>query len=139
MKLEVSSTFYLRIIFSGNYDLGCGMTFALLDKKHEKIYSVDLRCNNKNRYRFISLNKKHDGKWGEGARADMPDLERENDFYITVTDSHYRLTINNIEITPKVVSDLWRLSTFKEIRIWAYGNCLSLDRNSSYMSNEGWR
>ena len=137
MKLEVSSTFYLRIIFSGYYDRGCGMTFALLDKKHEKIYSVDLRCNNKDRYRFISLNKKHNGKWGQGARSDMPDLKRENDIYVTVTDTHYQLSINNIEIIPKVVSDLWRLPTFKEIRLWVYGNCLFLDRSRSYMSNEG--
>ena len=139
MKLKVSSTFYLRLLFSGNYDQGCGFTFDIMDKtgSGESIYHLDLRFNTKNRYRKVIQNDKFDGDWGREKVADIPDLVKENDIFVSFTDKHIEVTINNIEITEKFQVNLSRLSSFKYLNIVIYGSCIQLDRASSYMSNRG--
>ena len=138
MKLKVSSTFYLRLLFSGNYDQGCGLTFNIMDKNRENIYHLDFRFNVKNRYRQIIQTDKFNGKWGkESFESDIPDLVKENEIFVSVTDEYIELTMNNIEITPKFPVNLSRLSSFKDIYINILGGCIQLDMRSSYMSNRG--
>ena len=138
MKLKVSSTFYLRLLFSGNYDQGCGFTFNIMDKNGENIYHLDLRLNIKNRYRQIIQTEKLNGEWGkESFESDIPDLVKENDIFVSVTYKHIEVTINNIKISPKFPVNLSRLSSFKEINLRVVGGCIQLDRQSSYMSNRG--
>ena len=137
MKLKISSTFYLRLLFSGNYDQGCGCTFNIMDKNRDNIHHLDFRFNNKNRYRKLIQNYKFNGKWGSEIMSDMPDLVKVNDIFISITDKHIEVTINNIGITPKFPVDLSRLSSFKDIHFLAWGNCVELDRRESYMSNRG--
>ena len=138
MKLKVSSTFYLRLLFSGNYDQGCGLTFNIMDNNRENIYHLDFRFNIKNRYRQIIQTDKFNGKWGkESFESDLPDLVKENDIFVSVIDEHIEVTINNIKITPKFPVNLSRLSSFKYISIRVSGGCIQLDKRSSYMSNRG--
>ena len=138
MKLRVSSMFYLRLLFSGNYDQGCGLTFNIMDNNRENIYHLDFRFNIKNRYRQIIQTYKFNGKWGkESFESVLPDLVKENDIFVTVTDEHIEVTINNIKITPKFPVNLSRLSSFKDIYINILGSCIQLDMRSSYMSNRG--
>ena len=138
MKLRVSSTFYLRLLFSGNYDQGCGLTFNIMDKNGEYIYHLDLRLNTKNRYRQIIQTDKFNGKWGkESFESDLPNLVKENDIFVSVTNKYVKVIINNIEITPKFPVNLSRLSSFKEINFRVLGGCIQLDRERSYMSNRG--
>ena len=137
MKLRVSSMFYLRLLFSGNYDQGCGFTFNIVDGNRDNIYHLDLRLNIKHRYRKLIQNHKFNRKWGSEITTDLPDLVKENDIFVTVTDEHIELTINNIKITPKFSVNLSRLSSFKYISNTVYGSCIELDRRSSYMSNKG--
>ena len=113
MKLEISSTFYFKMLFTGNYDRGCGFTFNIMDIIDENIYHLDVRCNNKNRYRTMIQADKRNGKWSDGVTMKLPDLRKENDVYVSVTDKYYELTMNSIEIKPKFATDRTRLSSFK--------------------------
>ena len=137
MKLEISSTFYFKMLFTGNYDRGCGFTFNIMDINDENLYHLDVRCNNKNSYRtMIQADKRH-GKWSDGVTMKLPDLRKENDVYVSVTDKYFELTINSIEIKPKFATDLTRLSSFKYFLFYSWGNCIQLHAANSYMSNEG--
>ena len=86
-------------------------------------------------YKFFVANNLI-GYMGERT-TDLPDLARETDIYLTVTDEHYEVTINNIEITPKFKIDLSRLHTYKGISIKYYAECLRFDKDKSYMRKGG--
>ena len=137
MKLEVSSSFYIHALFTGNYDRGCGFTFNIVDNNDENIFHLDFRLNNKNAYRKVIQSSKFNGRWGYGLRTELPDLAREADIYLTVTDEYFEVTMNNIEILPKYKVNLSRLHMFKGIKIIQYGKCIQFDKIKSYMRNGG--
>ena len=136
MVLEVSSTFYIRALFTGYYDRGCGFTFNLLDEK--TMYHLDFRLNNKLRYRKLIISSQYlDDSWAEELEADLPDLARVNEIFLTLTEKYYKVTINKREIPLKFSIDLKRLRNYKGIRMKHYGKCIQVDRNRSYMTNGG--
>ena len=137
MKLEVSSTFYLHIRFTGNYDRGCGFTFNIHDDKREKIYTIDFRFNTKNRYRTLIQNYKFNSVWGKEAVSNLTDLARENDIYVSITDKYFEVTINNMEVTPKLGVLLERLHQYPKIQIIENGICIQFDVEKSFMRNGG--
>lgn len=138
MKLEVSSIFYFKMLFTGNYDRGCGFTFNIMDNNTENIYHLDMRFNIKNSYRTLKQSEKLNGYWlGVEVSTDLPDLRKENDIFVSITDEYFKLTINNIEITPKLATKLTRLSSFNHLKFIAWGHCAKVSITNSYMSNEG--
>ena len=138
MVLEVSSTFYIHALFTGNYDKGCGFTFNLVDNDDYSMYHLDFRLNNKKRYRKLIVSSKISAsKWAEGFDANLPDLARENEIYVLVTEKYYVLTINRKEIEQKFEVDLNRLGRYKGIMMKYYGKCMHILTNKSYMTNGG--
>ena len=140
MILSVSSTFYIRAMFTGNYDKGCGFEFNVMDANNDYLLHLDVQLNNKNRYRKLIQASKLDGKWGyfrEEVSTDLPDLAKENEIYVLVTEKYYVVTINKIEITEKFEVDLERLQSYWGIAIQHFGECIRVDLNNSYMANAG--
>ena len=138
MVLEVSSTFYIHALFTGNYDKGCGLTFNLVDNDDYSMYHLDFRLHNKHSYKKLIVGSKIGAnKWSEGFEANLPDLARENEIYVLVTEKYYVLTINRKEIEQKFEVDLNRLRRYKGIMIKYYGKCMHILTNKSYMTNGG--
>ena len=140
MKLEVSSTLFLRVLFSGNYERGCGFAFNILDDTRQNLYHLDFRLNIKHRYRRLIQASKFNGTWGYKTKeidTKLPDLTKDNGIYIRLTDKYYEVTVNNIAVTSKFPIHLERLHTFKRLMVFYYGSCIRIDLNTSYMKNGG--
>ena len=138
LTIDISSTFFLKTMFSGNYDDGCGMTFNIYDT--DVMFHLDFRLDMKGSYRKLIQSSKWDGKWGykiPGISSSLPDLALENDIIVLVTDEYFEVTVNNIMITPKFGSDLERLYNYKGISLKIYGECVWVDLQQSYMTNGG--
>ena len=138
LTMDISSTFFLKTMFSGNYDDGCGMTFDILDT--DIMFHLDFRLDMKGDYRKLLQSSKWDGKWGykiPRISTPLPDLALENDIIVLVTDEYFEVTVNNIMITPKFGSDLERLYNYKGISLKTYGGCVWVDLKKSYMTNGG--
>ena len=137
LTMDISSTFFLKTMFSGNYDDGCGMTFDIIDT--EVMYRLEFRLDIKGDYRKI-VQKSELGFWDykfPEITSVSPDLALENDIIIFVTDEYFEVTVNNIMITPKFGSDLERLYNYKGISLITYGECVWVDLERSYMTNGG--
>ncbi|KAL5259990.1 hypothetical protein ACHWQZ_G010191 [Mnemiopsis leidyi] len=138
LSMDISSTFFLKTMFTGSYDKECGMTFNILDT--DVMYHLDFRLDMKGSYRELIQASRWNLKWGYKIPAiisSLPDLALENDIIVLVTDEYFEVTINNIMITPKFPSDLERLYNYKGISIHTYGKCISVDLEKSYMTNGG--
>ena len=142
MALSISTMFYIRATFTGNYDRGCGLAFNIMDARNDYLLHLDFRLNNKNRYRKLIQASKLNGKWGyfrEEINTDLPDLAKENEIYVSVTDRYYEVTVNDVKITEKFEVDLRRLESFWGIAVQHFGECIRVDLNRSYMANSGIR
>ena len=138
LSMDISSTFFLKTMFSGNYDDGCGMTFDILDT--DVMFHLDFRLDMKGTYRQLIQASKWNGQWGykiPEMRSNLPDLALDNDIIILVTDEYFEVTVNNIMITPKFGSDLERLYNYKGISLNIFGECIWVDLKKSYMTNGG--
>ena len=138
LSMDISSTFFLKTMFSGNYDDGCGMTFNILDT--DVMYHLDFRLDMKGSYRELIQASKWNGQWGykiPEIRSTLPDLALENDIIVLVTDEYFEVTVNNIVIKPKFGSDLERLYNYKGISLRIFGECVWVDLQQSFMTNGG--
>ena len=138
LSMDISSTFFLKTMFTGSYDEYCGMTFDILDT--DVMYHLDFRLHMKGTYRQLIQASKWNGQWGykiPETRSPLPDLALENDIIVLVTDEYFEVTINNIMITPKFPSDLDRLYNYKGISLGTFGECIFVDIEKSYMTNGG--
>ena len=136
--MAISSTFFIKAMFSGNYDAGCGMTFNIIDT--DVIYHLDFRLNTKGAYRKLIQASRWNGRWAykiPEMRSDLPDLALENDIIVLVTDEYFEMTVNNIMISPKFAIDLERLYNYKGVNLVYRGECIWVDLQKSYMTNGG--
>ena len=138
ISMKISSTLFLKAIFTGDYDKGCGMTFNIIDT--DVMYHLDFRLNYKGDYRKLIQASRWNGQWGyryPELRSILPDLALENDIIVLVTDENFEVTVNNIMITPKFGTILERLHNYKGVSLGYSGDCIRLDLNRSYMTNGG--
>jgi hypothetical protein len=137
--LDVSTTFYLEVQFSGHFDEGCGLTFSLLD--HEEIFTFGIFAYDFCYKKQLIQNSRLNGKWKlttfENIAIPLPDLKLYNEIVVLVTGKQYELTINGKEIEPKIEVDIERLRNFKGINIDEQGNCFKVDPRKSSVANRG--
>ena len=131
--LSIATTFYIRAMFTGNYETGCGLTFKILDTSI--IYRLHLNVDGNDKK--VVQTSFWDGKWAPMKLAELPDLLRQNDIVVLVTNKHFEVTINDIMITRKFPIDLKRLDNYRGAKINYSGKCIRADLKNSYMTNGG--
>ena len=135
LSMAISSTFYLKTIFTGNYDSGCGMEFNIIDT--DIMYHLDFRLNVKGDYRKLIQASRWNRRWKGHTEAKLPDLAPENDIIVLVTDKYYEVTVNNIMITTKFETDMERVYNYRGVSLVFAGDCIWIDLKKSYMTNGG--
>jgi hypothetical protein len=130
--IDMVTTFHLKVLFTGEYEEGCGLSFSILDS--EEMFTLDLRLNDIYCYdKEIFQNTRFNGKWKKSKTENIPDIALVNDMYVRVTKEHFKVTINNVEVDPKVEVDLVRLTKFRGVNFSHRGNCINVDLENSHM------
>ena len=130
--LDMFTTFYLKISFTGEYEEGCGLSFSIMDP--EEMFFLDLRLNDDCYDKYLIQNSRFHGKWKfSGNKIDLPDLGKVNEIYVLVASNFYEVVVNNVKVSPKVKVDLDRLMKFKGVSIDERGSCIKVDLERSYM------
>ena len=136
--LQVSSVFYISLVFSGVYEEDCRINFNIVD--NAQMFQVDFRFHYDGDYRKIVQNSRFaDGFWyyDTQLRTPLPDFKLVNDVYVLITDEFYVVTVNGQEITPNFAIDLDRLRSYKGIIIGQLGNCAYVDMEKSFLADGG--
>lgn len=129
--LDMTTTFHLKFFFTGEYEEGCELSFSILDT--EEMFTLELKFNDLYCYdKAIFQNSRQNGKWNISKRdVVMPDIGTVNGILVRVTDTHFKVAINNVELVPTVEVDIERLIKFRGIKISRLGSCTKVDLENS--------
>ena len=132
-EMDTFTAFYLRVLFTGVYEEGCGLSFNIWDT--EEMFTLDLKLNDADCYdKKLIQNSRVHGKWEYiGNEINLPDLEKINAIHVLATNNLYEVKVNNIQMSPKVKVDLERFREFRGVSIEQRGSCIEVDLARSYM------
>ena len=138
-KLSISSMFYIKVMFTGRYNTGCGLAFNILDT--DIMYHLDFRLNNKGDHKKLVQASRWNGEWSYRTpqlTSELPKLEKENDIVVLVTDKYFQVAVNNDMIAQKFPIDMKRLYDYNGVSIELYAEqCIWVDLQKSYMTHGG--